>query len=48
MKIWLFKEQVEIENGTWSFVSLSCKDSIYEDGGGSGKAYCNVLYIIRI
>lgn len=24
-----------------------CKDGIYEDGGGSGKAYCNVLYIIR-
>lgn len=36
------------ENGTWSFVSLSRKDSIYEDGGGSGKAYCNVFYIIRI
>ena len=29
-------------------MSLSRKDSIYEDGGGSGKAYCNVFYIIRI
>lgn len=31
------------ENGTWSFVSLSCKDSIYEDGRGGGRACCNVF-----